>query len=272
MKKIVWGILREMEHSPDREGDDTAILRETARKVQAAGDVEVLVLAPEEIPEGGEPPDFVFFMCERPETLDKLEALQKNKGVGMVNTPEGVRNTYRYNTVKKLEGLPFYPRTSPISTDDGAFAGPFPLWLKRFDFHAVLKEDVCQARNRPELKTLLARFRERGIQRVLAQGHIEGDLIKFYGIHERWFERFYHKGQAVKNYPFDGARLEEVARLCARELGVEIFGGDAIVTQSGEIFLIDLNAWPSFALYRDIASKHIADHILEKIEALPSLR
>jgi glutathione synthase/RimK-type ligase-like ATP-grasp enzyme len=272
VKKIVWGILREMEHSPDREGDDTAILRETARKIQASADVEVAVLAPEEIPDKGDPPDFIFFMCEKPEILDKLEALQKEKGVGMVNTPESVRNTYRFNTVKKLQGLPFYPQTSPIATDDGNFGGPFPLWLKRFDFHAVLKEDVCQARNPSELKTLLARFKKRGIERVLAQGHIDGDLIKFYGIHERWFEFFYHKDQVIQQHPFDPKRLEEIAKRGARELGLEVFGGDAIITKSGKIFLIDINAWPSFALYRDIASKHIADHILERIATLPSCR
>jgi D-alanine-D-alanine ligase-like ATP-grasp enzyme len=45
-------------------------------------------------------------------------------------------------------------------------------------------------------------------------------------------------------------------------LGLEVYGGDAIVTPAGEIFLIDINAWPSFALYREEASLQIARLLL----------
>lgn len=267
MKTVCWGILRESEHSPNRENDDEAILRETGRKIRQHSNVEVSIFSPEAIPTGGELPDLIFFMCEKPEVLDSLEALQ-NLGVQMVNTPQSVRNTYRYNTVKKLQSFDFYPRTVSLSTNDGNFNGFFPLWLKRFDFHAVTTDDVCQARDPSELKIKLSRFKERGIDQVLAQGHIEGDLIKFYGIHDHWFQYFYHKDQDLKSYPFDKTRLMEIVRRGARELGLEIYGGDAIITKSGQIFLIDVNAWPSFALYRDMASQHIADHIMARIKSL----
>ena len=264
-KTIFWGILRESEHSPDRGNDDTAILEETARKIQQQANVEVSIFRPEEIPNSSELPDVVFFMCERPEILDRLEVMME-QGVGMINTPQGVRNTYRYNTVKKLEKFDFYPRTVTLHTNDGNFNSFFPLWLKRFDFHAVTKDDVCQAQDAADLQVKLSRFKERGIGQVLAQGHIEGDLIKFYGVQNRWFEFFYHKDQVLRSYPFDKACLKDIAQRGALELELEIYGGDAIVTKSGEIFLIDLNAWPSFALYRDIASRHIADHIMEKVK------
>lgn len=263
-KTVFWGILRECEHSPNRENDDAAILRETGRVIQELTGDEVLIYQPEEIPESAELPDLIFFMCERPEVLDRLEAMQK-RGVEMVNTPQSVRETYRYNTVKKLESFEFYPRTAMLHTNDGSFGEFFPLWLKRFDFHAVTSEDVCQVKDAGDLKAKLARFKARGIGQVLAQQHVEGDLIKFYGIHDRWFEHFYHKDQVLKSYPFELSRLKEIARRGARELGVEIFGGDAIVTKSGDIYLIDLNAWPSFALYRKTASQHIAEHIVDKI-------
>jgi hypothetical protein len=264
VKTVCWGILRESEHSPNRENDDEAILRETARKIAKNANVDVSVFSPESIPKNRDFPDLVFFMCEKPEVLDELRELEV-QGALMVNTPQSVRNTYRFNTVKKLESFDFYPRTVSLATNDGSFNGFFPLWLKRLDFHAVSPEDVCLARDSSELKIKLANFKLRGIEQILAQGHIEGDLIKFYGVQDRWFEHFYHKDQDLKSYAFDKSRFEEIVRIGARELGLEIYGGDAIVTKAGKIFLIDLNAWPSFALYRDIASQHIADHVMMKL-------
>ena len=43
----------------------------------------------------------------------------------------------------------------------------------------------------------------------------------------------------------------EAALDAAAALGLEIFGGDAIIKADGEPMIIDLNAWPSYALYRD---------------------
>jgi len=40
-----------------------------------------------------------------------------------------------------------------------------------------------------------------------------------------------------------------------------VYGGDAIVTPAGEIVLLDVNAWPSFALYREEAAQRIAAHV-----------
>ena len=37
-----------------------------------------------------------------------------------------------------------------------------------------------------------------------------------------------------------------------------MYGGDAIVSPAGAISVIDLNAWPSFALFRPVAAGHIA--------------
>jgi hypothetical protein len=43
-----------------------------------------------------------------------------------------------------------------------------------------------------------------------------------------------------------------------------VFGGDVIVGPSGELTLIDLNDWPSFAPVRDTAAAAIAAYIDEK--------
>jgi hypothetical protein len=80
-----------------------------------------------------------------------------------------------------------------------------------------------------------------------------------------WFQWFYHKGQDLKNYTFSIARLMDAASLAASTLGVEVFGGDAIVTPEGNVFIIDVNAWPSFALFRKEASGVIARHLVSKL-------
>ena len=38
-----------------------------------------------------------------------------------------------------------------------------------------------------------------------------------------------------------------------------------LVNSKGEFYLIDINAWPSFALFRDEASTRIADYLYSKV-------
>ena len=272
-KRVCWGIFREADHSPNREDDDAAILKMTAEKLQKTGDCDVTLFQPAEImaQTSSPPPDLVFYMCEKPEILEVLDDWEK-QGTVMVNSPEGVRNTYRYNTIDLMEGFEFFPESVPLSTETTDFEAFRPLWVKRLDFHALSADDVCFANTPKQLEGILKRLQKQNVENVLVQEHAEGDLIKFYGIRSRWFEYFYHKDQTPKHHAFDKSELERVAKQSARLLGLDIYGGDAIITKEGKIFLIDLNAWPSFALYRDIASDHIARLIAEKAEKLASVK
>ena len=76
-----------------------------------------------------------------------------------------------------------------------------------------------------------------------------------------WFRWFYHKDQQVVGHRFDPRRLAAMAQRAAAALGLEVYGGDAIVEPGGEPVVIDVNAWPSFALYRDEASERIAAYL-----------
>src|SRR5512146_2412594 len=79
--------------------------------------------------------------------------------------------------------------------------------------------------------------RSPGSPSAVLQPHIEGDLIKFYGIgpgggpdgEPPWFRWFYHKGQRVAGHPFDPRRLARLVRRAAAALGLEVYGGDVIV-------------------------------------------
>jgi hypothetical protein len=121
-------------------------------------------------------------------------------------------------------------------------------------------------------------FAERGIPFVVAQEHVPGDLIKFYGVRNpkapmesNWFEWFYHRDKGMLGYSFEVLRLRRAAFGAAAALGLEIFGGDAIIQADGEPVIVDVNAWPSYARYRDGAAQAIADHLTERFQRHPRI-
>ena len=265
-----WGVYRELAHSPGRETDDALILQATAARLARRG-FEVELKSPDELPQidEGEVPAFLFVMCERPAAVERLAAWER-RGARIVNRPEGVRNTDRERTIALFvrEGVPF-PRSTLVETSAaGAPAQPgAPCWVKRGDVHATQEGDVTFAADPEELRAALVRLNGRGIARAVVQEHVPGDLIKFYGVAGEgdaraplsWFQWFYHRDQKLSNHRFDPERLQALVARGAGALGLEVFGGDAIAGPGGKVVLIDLNAWPSFALYRDVASARIAE-------------
>ncbi len=226
--------------------------------------------SPDELPEtadaAGVAP-FLFVMCERIPTVERLAAWER-QGVRVVNRPEGIRNTDRERTIARFArwGVSF-PESVLVSTSGAAGReGPgLPCWVKRGDVHATQEGDVSYAADPAALSAALARLSGRGIGSAVLQEHVPGDLIKFYGVAGdgeaeplSWFQWFYHRDQKLSNHPFDQGQLRALVGRGAAALGLEVFGGDAIVGPDGSLVLIDLNAWPSFALFRPVASEAIA--------------
>ena len=265
-----WGIFRELAHSPGRETDDALILKETARRLAGQG-FEVRLLTTEDVdalPASEEPPPYLFVMCERLPILDRL-AKWEARGCRVVNPSEGIRNTYRDRTAARFAkaGVRF-PASRLVATDDPAPESPSGgrdlagLWIKRGDVHATGPGDVFRAAWTENALEQLARLAGRGVSHALLQEHVAGDLVKFYGVGDTgWFEWFYHRDQILSRHPFDPARLAAEARKAATALGRQVWGGDAIDGPEGEPVVIDLNAWPSFALYRERAAGAIAAHL-----------
>jgi glutathione synthase/RimK-type ligase-like ATP-grasp enzyme len=264
-----WGIYRELAHSPGRETDDAEILRATGRFLSERG-FSVELKSPDELPESedaaGVPP-FLFVMCEREEVVRRLSAWER-QGVRIVNSPTAIRNTDRERAIALFSerAVPF-PRSVLISTADPQ-AFPLPCWIKRADVHATQAGDVSLAESSEQLAQRLSALRARGIARAVLQEHVPGDLIKFYGVREAqenaeldWFRWFYHSDQQLSRHPFEVSELREAVSRAAGALGLDVFGGDAIATEVERIVLIDLNAWPSFALYRAEAAGRIAAHL-----------
>jgi glutathione synthase/RimK-type ligase-like ATP-grasp enzyme len=277
----LWGIYREQQHSPGREFDDAEILRLVAKHVEAAG-YQVHLKTPEEFRATDDSsPSLVFLMCERMEALGLLEPLEI-KGVPHVNPLQGVLNTYRDRMIPLLaaSAVPI-PRSQIISSNSSDHghpsphlgAGPFPIWIKRADVHNTQSGDVELVPSLEQLRMALTALHDRGISHVVLQQHIPGDLIKFYGIgkpltghrNDAWFKWFYHRGQELARYPFSEEALQILTQQAASAVGLEVYGGDAIITPAGEIFLIDINAWPSFALFREEAAAQIAAWLLRRV-------
>jgi hypothetical protein len=262
-----WGIFREEAHSPGRESDDSEILRLTAKGLEAKG-FQVDLMTPDELVGQVESkPRGIFLMCERPEALLALRALETD-GVREVNSPAAVFGTYRDRMIAQFAeaGVGFVP-SRLVATSGERVDVPQPIWVKRSDVHNTQAGDVVYAADADAAAHALAGMAARGMARAVVQPHVDGDLIKFYGIGpggrhgEPWFRWFYHKDQMLREFAFDQRALARLVRRAAAALGLEIYGGDCIVTPAGEIVLIDLNAWPSFALFREEAASAIAAYL-----------
>jgi hypothetical protein len=118
---------------------------------------------------------------------------------------------------------------------------------------------------RDELEDAIADFRARGISHAAVQAHCAGDEIKFYGVGERFFHWFYSRQE--NGFTVDENALLHLARRAAKAAGLTIFGGDVIIDGEGNLTLIDLNDWPSFAPCREAASTAIANLIRSQLHA-----
>jgi len=271
-----WGIFRERVHSPGREYDDSEILTLTGKELEARG-FQVTLKRPEDALGASEPrPLGVFMMCERIPILKRLHALEA-RGVPHVNSPRAVLNTYRDRMITQFQeaNVPFVPSRF-VATSEELAESALPVWVKRPDVHNTQDGDVVFGDTPDNVRAALTGLAGRGIDRAVIQPHVEGDLVKFYGIGvgagaagaPPWFRWFYHKDQRLAGYAFDAAALARIVRQAATALGLEIYGGDAVIPRAGGIVLLDLNAWPSFALYREEAAPRIADYLARRFAAV----
>lgn len=265
-------IFREITNSPNRESDDALILKAVCDELIRLG-VKVHLIEPEVIDDVlNEKWDCVVPMCENPQNLEKVRKID----AVFINSVESVYNCYRIKmfdlVMRRCSDI--FPQTEIRSMKDfpgekPSFMDGYGVWVKRGDVHNTCLHDVHYVKKWEDAINVKKDFETRNIKDVLIQKHISGDLIKFYGVGPRkWFSWFYHKPSIVKNYKFDEKLLEEYAARFADAVGVEVYGGDAIVDENSRIYIIDINSWPSFARVRDKVKKEIANHIFSKLKQI----
>ncbi len=271
----ITGISRGEIYSPNHTNNDGMIFQYTVNELYALG-ARVNIMDEITCQQAEVNTQTIFSMVRNPKSVEKLIEMEEN-GALVINSGNAINNCYRANITRILtDNYISYPKSIIVKTHEIVWEElnvfkKYPLWIKRGDVHAIHKEDVVLVYCREEVNNVLSEFNKRGIPEAVIMEHIEGDIIKFYGVREtgffHWFNlldsnhsKFNIEKEVNSNNhtPFNNNELKDLAETSARLAGAYIYGGDVIVRKDGSLCLIDLNDWPSFAPIRDIASKHIA--------------
>jgi hypothetical protein len=271
MKLEFAAIRRKTEFSPNHELNDLLIINQTADYLRSFGAV-INFYDEDGINEDTIKENLIFSMVQGPTGISQLLKLSQSKinPPLIINSPESVFACYRTNMLFMLPkgGIPI-PKTLLVSTNivmNGEISqfNSDRLWVKRGDVHAIRREDVISIQsNHEQLKNTLKDFRDRQIGKVVLQEHVTGDTVKFYAVRETDFFYWYYTDNKFTN-TFNESKLKEIANASAEILGLYVYGGDAIIGSNGEIVIIDINDWPSFAPIRNVASEHIAKLLFSK--------
>lgn len=267
--KTIAGVKRNRDYSPNHIENDSLIFMKTVEEIKQLG-LEVNVYDEEELEKDLKiEENLIFSMARGALALRKLLKAEL-EGKIVINSPLTALKCHRINMSKLLKeaGVPFPFTVS--GTLDGLTDYKFDnfnstiVWVKRGDIHAIHREDVTLVFSEEEKRNILKEFGHRGIASAVLQKHIEGEVLKFYAIKDTDFFYYYFYNRD-KSIHFDEDKLKLYTSKAAEVLGLEIYGGDAIISERGEITILDMNDWPSFAPVRDKASKYIAKYIYRKL-------
>ena len=272
------GVSRAKQYSPQSEDRDAAIFNGVASRLAECGhEVELYDegLLPAEMAV-----DLIFSMARSTQAIRFLKQCE-DKGVPVVNSAYAIESNNRLvlSQLFSAHGI-HMPLTRQLQTSEPApLCPPSGCWLKRFDASAQTKSDVVFCHDDEDVESALSAFRENGIMSVIMENHIQGDLLKFYGVYGQPFFHYYYptSGKGFSKFgleqyngapayvSFDATLLHETAELAATLSRFYIYGGDAVVAPDGTVFLIDFNDWPSFSPCLQEATTSIANYLMQKI-------
>ena len=277
----ILGISRSTRFSPNSVGRDEAIFMAVASRLERKGcDVSIIsedLFVAVELEEF----DGVFSMARGKDVLKSLAQAETEDNLFVLNSASALaENTRAVITEKFMEADIPQPLSVICSiTENPASqlpALPFPFWLKRGDACAQTAADVQYVSTIEEWNKALVHFHKVGADYFVAVEHLEGDLVKFYGVEgtsffhtmrantEGAFSKFgleLHNG-ACRNTPFSETTLKQMADKASRASGFTVYGGDAIISPEGDIRIIDFNDWPSFSACHKEAARAIAQRFL----------
>lgn len=277
----IAGIQRYSLFSPNHVGNDAAVFSAVGQYLTENGHKVNMYTEQEFLTDSLQGEKNIFTMMRSKAAVRKLQKLQ-SEGAVAVNSGLGIENCTRERmTTLLLENEVAHPdslicntgESIPLDLLEKKFE---PCWVKRADFHAIHREDVTYVRSAEELRDVVAEYALRGIERVVINEHLKGDLIKFYGVAGTDFFYWFYPQEgghskfgleaingAPHGIPFSLDDLRQLCEDAARVLQVHVYGGDCIVSPDSSIRIIDFNDWPSFAPCRKEASKAIGETILK---------
>jgi len=264
-------VSRAPQFSPNSVEKDRMILEAVGRRLQAAGiateyaDEESLTSLPEA--------DLILTMGRLPHTIQLLRQAEE-AGVRVVNSARALSVFSRLNveSTMRRHGIPAAQMVdidSPVESKAG-------YWVKRGDMAAQSKGDVQYAQDEEQLRQVVDSFRERGIADIVVTTHEVGDLVKFYGVRGTNFFRWYYAADGhskfglesvngkQQGYEFDLESMMHTCNHAAEVLGLDVYGGDCVISGDGTFQIIDFNDWPSFSRFRDDAAEAIANLVVKQ--------
>ncbi|MCD8265898.1 MAG: hypothetical protein LUC33_01960 [Prevotellaceae bacterium] len=260
----VLGIMRGSRYSVNMAGLDAAIFQAAVEGLREKGITVDIILEDDMLSVELEGYDLVLSMARDITALSQFCA-----SLPCLNSTEGILACSRKAHVAQVFEQAGIPQP-PFSLKESPTVR-FPLWVKRGCGCPEEKSDTAYVTCEAELKAAIAMLRERGIEEWLLQEHVEGDLVKFYGVEgTSFFHWLYADGShskfglerlngKVRGYDFSPYALKTVADKAARTLGVQIYGGDCVVDEGGRLNLIDFNDWPSFYCCLEKAAEAIVE-------------
>lgn len=272
----IVGVSRGSEYSPNHIGNDAAIFNKVAEALRKLG-CEVEICTEKEFVARGMEADVIFDMARDKATIARLKVLE-DRGSLVINSAYGIDNCVRKAMTELLieHGIP-HPKSRIVTVDRDFTEDFYPCWIKRGDSHAMVKEDVCYAACKEDADRIWADFRARGIPTAVVNEHLQGDLIKFYGVRGTDFFYWFYPSPCshskfgleeingvAKGIPFSIEELKKYSDKASEVLNVPIYGGDCVVSADGKPRIIDFNDWPSFACCREEAGAKIAECIYNR--------
>jgi hypothetical protein len=266
------GVSRAELYSPNRVSGDAAVFRAVAAELERHGH-EVICMNEQDLTAIPDGIDGIFHMARSSEALEVIGRAD----VPVTNTVQAVMNCGRARQTEMLKDSGLIPE-SLICRTGGVPLGwnTFPCWIKRADSHAVERDDVQFIQDAGECNNAMLGFWERGMKECVLQAHVKGWLVKFYGVRGFGLADCYAATEKEGKFGLeryndqpdqacvDMDALTAAANRVSDLLGVDVFGGDAVVGDDGKITIIDFNDWPSFRTCTVGAAQKIADLIMSK--------
>lgn len=270
----ILALYRQKDFSPNSEDKDTYILNAIVEELGQKG-YKTDCINEIDFSKTNNDYSLIISMARGEKNIELLSDLEK-RGTKVINTTLSIKNCFREQQTKILQqnNIPI-PKTTIVDTDtydiesfkqfsEGNF------WIKRADFQTIEEQDVCRPKSLEQTKKIFLNYKLRGISKAIISEHIEGDIIKFYGVRNTDFfsfsypteDKFHNKINIAKNrISFNTQVFIKDVNKAINLLGLDIYGGDAIIDEKGNYYIIDINDFPSFSVCREQAAKEIADMV-----------
>lgn len=275
--KHILSITRFAEYSPNSQNKDLRIMIEVLKNLRKRGfDVDIKNEKNVDFSNAYYP--YIITMARNPRVVECLAACEK-EGAIVVNSTLSCKNCYRERQLELFQrNQVLIPQSQVLDTQSFVLEDLYKyqegnFWLKRADFQTIEEIDVIKIDTYLQAEKVLKNYNVRGIKKAIICQHIEGDVIKFYGVRDTDFfyyyypeeDKFHNKINTSKdrnNFSLQDMKQQTIK--AAQILDLDVYGGDIIVDKQGNAYIIDMNDFPSFSCCTKAAAKAISEQFIKK--------